>query len=108
MTLWNFPQSVMLSTKGKYVVAILPHGVKASEVIDKLIIQPCIKLESGYNFSVAIQDQVLTEKCYGTLIGLGDHMGHIDLAGIVGPKGERPSIYSLTQRSTMNIITKYP
>jgi len=34
-------------------------------------------------------------------------MGQIDLAGIVGPKGERPSLYSLTPRSNMNIIFEY-
>jgi len=64
MTLWNFSQRVILSTKGKYVVAILPHGVKSSEVLDFFIIQPCIKLESGYQFSIAIGSQLLTEKWY--------------------------------------------
>jgi len=35
-------------------------------------------------------------------------MGQINLAGIVGPKGEKPSIYSLTSRENMNIVTTNP
>jgi len=106
MTLWNFPTKIIKTTACKYVVAILPAGIKASEALDLVIIQPCKQLENGYPFSIALKNQpIKKEIVYGSLIAInGDHMGQIDLAGIIGPKGEKPSIYSLKAKSNFKKI----
>jgi len=102
MTLWNFKQ--VNSSHGKFVVAILPPQVKINKVIEEIIVKPCLELEKGCKFNISIKKKIYTQIFFGTLYCInGDHMGQIEICGIVGPKGQSPSIYSLTKRETFNI-----
>jgi len=53
----EFSLKMYFSTAGKYIIAILPPGIKASEILDCLIIQPCLQLERGRNFTIVTTEQ---------------------------------------------------
>lgn len=67
MTLWNFNKKVIFSSKGKYVLAILPTGVSIVDVIEEIIVKPCMQLERGNIFCIRFGNFIVKELVYGTL-----------------------------------------
>jgi len=95
---YNFPYNIISTVKEKYEYYSSSYRSKDSK-LDTIILQPCLELERGYCFSINIAGTITKETFYGSLYSFnGDHMGQIELAGLVGPRGNKPSIYSTLER----------
>ncbi|KAL6054686.1 hypothetical protein QOT17_017226 [Balamuthia mandrillaris] len=104
ITLANIDYSQEEAAKHKRLLCMCSSTLDANKVIDELFIPDLQRSEEGEE-EMWIKEYRRKERVIGSLFALyGDHIGQIEVTGIIGVGGDRCSKYSLVRSEDFKVL----